>query len=113
MGYASKDTRERAVAAYKTGEYTQQEVAKMFGVHYKTIANWLKFDALGLEQKPLERGHPKRILNDYDLQVIALKLEAEPSATINDLMECTGKICSQSVYSRALSELGLSHKKKT
>lgn len=111
MGYATKDTRERAVAAYKSGKYTQQQVGAMFGVHYKTIVNWVRCDAEGREQIPLKRGHPPRILTEDDHKVISTVMEANPSTTINELMAHTGKVCSPSVYSRALAKLGLTYKK--
>ncbi|MDR2055629.1 MAG: helix-turn-helix domain-containing protein, partial [Desulfovibrio sp.] len=50
MPTASKDTRERAVEAYKTGRFTQQQLAEAYCVHYKTIQNWLKADACGESQ---------------------------------------------------------------
>ncbi|MDR1659728.1 MAG: helix-turn-helix domain-containing protein, partial [Desulfovibrio sp.] len=42
MSIASKDTRERAVEAYKNGAFTQRQLANAYCVHYKTIQNWLK-----------------------------------------------------------------------
>ncbi len=111
MKFASKDTRERAVAAYKSGQYTQADVARMFGVHYKTIQNWLKADAEGREQAPRPKGHLKRILNPEDLKKIDEIITENPSTTINQLMERIGKICTPEVYGRALKELGYTYKK--
>lgn len=111
MGFASKDTRERAVAAYKAGGRSQQEVAAMFGVHYKTIANWLKADAEGREQCPRPKGHLKRILDPDDLAKIDRIMTLEPSLTVPQLMQKIGKICSIGVYCRALKELGYTFKK--
>lgn len=111
MRFASKDTRERAVAAYKTGAFTQQEVAAMFGVHFKTIANWLKADAEGREQLPRPKGHLKRILEPEDLARIDEIVASEPSITMAELMQRIGKICSLGVYYRAVQELGYTFKK--
>lgn len=111
MKFASKDTRERAVAAYKTGKYTQQQIAAMFGVHYKTIANWLKADHEGREQCPRPKGHLRRILNPDDLAQIDQIMTLEPSTTVARLMDKIGKICTQDVYRRALKELGYTFKK--
>lgn len=111
MRFASKDTRERAVAAYKAGGRSQQEVASMFGVHYKTIANWLKADAEGREQCPRPKGHLKRILGPDDLARIDQIMTDDPSLTVPRLMRKIGKICSLGVYSRALKELGYTFKK--
>lgn len=111
MGFASKDTRERAVAAYKTGRYTQEQVAAMFGVHYKTIQNWMKADAEGRAQVPKPKGHLKRILEPDDLERIDQIMSQAPSTTIPMLMTQIGKFCSIGVYSRALKELGYTYKK--
>ncbi len=83
MKFASKDTREHAVAAYKSGQYTQTDVARMFGVHYKTIQNWLKADVAGREQVPRPKGLLKRILNPEDLKKIDEIITENPSTTIN------------------------------
>lgn len=111
MGFASRDTRERAVAAYKSGQYTQAQVGAMFGVHFKTLANWMKADAEGREQVPRKKGHMARILTPDDLARIDSIIQANPSTTIAGLMEAIGKFCSPNVYSRALKELGYTFKK--
>ena len=56
MAIASKELRTKAVEAYKTGKFTQQQLADAYGVHYKTIQNWLKADANGEGQEPKKRG---------------------------------------------------------
>jgi transposase len=61
MAIANKELRIRAVEAYKTGAFTQQQVAKAYRVHYKTIQNWLKADANGEDQTPKQRGCRQRI----------------------------------------------------
>lgn len=113
MKFASKDTRERAVSAYKSGKYSQSEVAQMFGVHYKTIQNWLKADAEGREQIPRPKGHLKRILDTADLKKIDELITENPSMTLVQLMEKIGKICTPEVYGRALKELGYTYKKNS
>lgn len=52
MTIASKELRIKAVEAYKTGKFTQQQLADAYCVHYKTIQNWLKADANNEEQVP-------------------------------------------------------------
>lgn len=113
MGFASKDTRDRAVAAYKTGNYTQAQVGEMYGVHYKTVANWMKADAEGREQIPREKGHARGILSPEDLEKIDEIMTANPSTTLNDLRRLVGKACSLPVYSRALKKLGFTFKKNS
>lgn len=113
MGYASKDARERAVAAYKTGQCTQQQVAAMFGVHYKTVANWLAADAAGRGQAIQPRGHRRSILDADDLSRIDQIVKSESSITLEGLMARIGKTCSLNVYGRALKKLGFTFKKNS
>lgn len=112
MPIASKDTRERAVAAYRTGRYTQQQVADMYQIHYKTLQNWLRCDERGEEQIPKKRGHPKPVLNDEDKAAIHNMVLKNPSITIASIITALGKTRSVSVIHRALVELGLTYKKK-
>lgn len=110
MAIASKDTRERAVAAYKSHNYTQSEVARMFGIHYKTLQNWLRCDERGEEQIPKKRGHPKPVLNDEHKIAIKNMVLENPSITIASIMKKLGT-GSQSVIQRALVKLGFTYKK--
>jgi len=67
--------KERAVLSYKSGEYTYEELGKLYGVHHTTIINWVNRDSRGqsLENRrsPLTGRQPK--LCDSDSQLI-LKL---------------------------------------
>lgn len=111
MSIASKDTRERAVAAYQTKLYTQAEVAKMFGIHYKTLQNWLRCYERGEEQIPKTRGHPKPALTDEQKQSIKKMVLENPSITIASIIEKLGT-GSTAVIHRALVALGFTYKKK-
>ena len=42
MNSPGKDFRQRAVAAYQSGEFTREEVAKMFGYTTSTIGHWMR-----------------------------------------------------------------------
>ena len=52
----SVDLRERAVAAYKRGGKTMEEVAVEFSVSQKTLSHWLKLEAETGSLKPRPRG---------------------------------------------------------
>lgn len=112
MPIASKDTRERAVAAYRTGKYTQSEVAQMYGIHYKTLQNWLRCDERGDEQIPNKRGCPKPALTEDDKTFIKELVLVNPSITIRCIICELGKNVSVSVVHKALRELGFTYKKK-
>ena len=57
MKIAGKDFRQRAVAAYQSGEFTREAVAKMFGYTTTTIGNWMRTFKKEGRITPLPRGH--------------------------------------------------------
>lgn len=111
MKITSQDTRERAVQAYRTGNYTQAEVAKMYGVHYKTLQYWLRADDRGEGQALKPRGRPKRSFSENDMKSIAHYIDENPAITLAEMKEKIGINCSLSVYWRAFHELGHTYKK--
>jgi len=112
MTIASQELRVRAVQAYKTGEFTQQQLADAYRVHYKTIQNWLKADTLGEPQVPKPRGHRQRILSkDEEFQVVEL-VRQDPSITLENIKAKLGKTCCLATIHRTLIRLGLTFKKK-
>jgi transposase len=85
MKIASQELREKAVAAYKNGNFTQQRLADAYGVHYKTIQNWLKADANGEKQAPKPRGHRPRIFSkDEEIELLEL-IHNDPSITLEKI----------------------------
>lgn len=54
MKIAGKDFRQRVVAVYQSGEFTREEVAKMFGYTTTTIGNWMRTD--------LQKGRPDHVV---------------------------------------------------
>jgi transposase len=113
MPIASKELRERAVAAYKTGAFTQQQLADAYRVHYKTIQNWLKADAKGEPQAPKPRGCRQRIFTkDEEVELLKI-IRDEPSITLEKIKLKFHKTCNVSVVHRTLLKLGMTYKKKT
>lgn len=113
MTIATKDTRFRAVEAYKTGAFTQQQLADAYCVHYKTIQNWLKVDAAGEEQVPKQRGHRMRIFSDdEEIELISL-IRDNPSITLEAIKTRFNKTCNTSVVYRTLLRLEITYKKNS
>lgn len=110
MTIASKELR---VKAYKTGKFTQQQLAVAYGVHYKTIQNWLRADERGEEQTPKPRGHRPRIFNKDEEQELILLINDDPSITLEEIRSRFNKTCSISVVHRTLIRLGFTYKKKS
>ena len=107
----SEDLRKAAVTAYRQGGKSQSEIAALFGIHYKTLQNWLRMHDAGLPQKPLGKGHRPRILGSEHLENIRNEILKNNSLTVWELRKIIGINCSLGVYKRALKELGFSYKK--
>jgi len=113
MSIASQELRERAVEAYKTGSFTQQQLADAYRVHYKTIQNWLKADARGEPQAPKPRGCRPRIFSkDEEIELVEL-VNNEPSITLEKIKIKFCKTCNVSVVHRTLLKLGITFKKNS
>lgn len=111
MSQASKDTRERAIEAWKAGRPIN-EICKVIGITRKTFYNWRKRDAEGGEQRPLPKGHPPRLLNEAHLAKIRELCQANSSIYAREIRAELGLECDLGVIYRALAELGLTFKKK-
>jgi transposase len=113
MSIASKDTRERAVEAYKNGVFTQQQLANAYCVHYKTIQNWLKADAMGEPQEPKQRGCRPRVFSKDEEAELAKLIREDPSITLKNIKITFNKDCNVSVIHRTLLKLGITYKKNS
>lgn len=107
----SEDLRKAAIAAYRESHKSQFEIAKLFGVHYNTLKNWLRMDEAGKEQKPQGKGHRPRLLNSEHLKIIHNAILKNNSLTMTELRQIVGIECSLGVYQRALKQMGFSYKK--
>jgi transposase len=113
MKHANQELKKRAVEAYKTGAFTQQQLADAYCVHYKTIQNWLKADANGEGQVPKPRGHRPRIFSkNEEVDLLELIHEA-PSTTLEKIKLIFNKNCNVSVIHRTLARLGITYKKNS
>lgn len=111
MSLASKDTRERAIEAWKSGQPIEQ-ICKIVGITRKTFYNWRKRAAEGCEQIPLPKGRPPRTLNEAHMARIKELCEANNSIYAREIRAELGLKCDLGVIYRALAELGLTFKKK-
>ena len=112
----SNDLRHRIVEAYESGEYTQDEVAELFGVCTATIRNLLrrKRETGSPDALPHAGGRAPRLQEEERRQVPALVKEHD-DATLAELgkvveQEFT-KSLSPSSLCRLLQALGLPRKK--
>jgi transposase len=112
MKITPADTRQRALAACKTGQYTQELVARMFNVCRKTLVNRLKIERTEQRSAPLPRGHKSEAFSDAEKSHLILIIKANPDLTLQQIREKTGKNCSIQTIHTTLKRLGL-HLKNT
>jgi len=113
MPIASQELRERAVEAYRTGAFTQQQLAAAYRVHYKTIQNWLKADTRGEAQAPKPRGCRPRIFSKDEEAELLVLIRDDPSITLEKIKFKFHKTCNVSVIHRTLLKLGITFKKNS
>lgn len=116
MAY-SQDLRERAVAAVEAGDYTQAEVAGIFGVSLSSLEKWLKQKRTtgSLALRTHECGR-ERTLGTPEIEVvIRVAVAAQPDVTLDELCEQvkakTQVVARPSMMCRELAVLGLRRKK--
>lgn len=112
----SVDLRERAVAAYRRGGRTMEEVAAEFSVSAKTLSHWLKLeDETGrLEPRPRGGGNFSALQGEV-LETLKGQVRIQPDATVQEHLEAlvarTEVHTSSSSVWRALRREGLRLKK--
>ena len=111
MRISSAEIRERALKAYRTGDYTQKEVASIFQVSARTFQRWLKQYHKHGSTEPGKRGHRVAVYRGEGLRRLDRLIAQNPDATLEELRELTGKSCSLMAVQRAVVRLGYSLKK--
>jgi len=111
------DLRKRIVAAIESGEYTNLEIAEMFGVHetfiYKLLRHYRKHGTL----EPLPRGGGAvLILKEEHLPILQSIVEEFPDAILEELRDLMEKRAGIKVsiwtIRRALNKLDITRKKR-
>ena len=111
MGISSSDIRQRALTAHESGQGTQEEIAKLFGISTRTFQRWWKqYERTGTTS-PRKRGHRTAVYSGKDLKRLDRVIDKHPDATLEELREFTGKSCSIMAVQRAVVRLGYSLKK--
>ena len=111
MSIASKEVRERAIAAYKAGGVTQSQVASLYGVDVSTFERWWQRYRRSGQSSPLPRGHRHAVYEGPDAEKLDALLRERPDATLEELREATGKDCSIMAVHRATRRLDWRYKK--
>ena len=111
MGIASSELRQRALAAYQTGKGTQEDVAVLYGISTRTFQRWCKQYKRTGSTHPKKRGHRVAVYTGKELVRLDRTVVKYPDATLEELRELTGKLCSIMAVQRAVVRLGYSLKK--
>ena len=105
----SRDLRERVLAAYDRGERTKP-IAKMFGVSPAWARRLKQTRRETGRTDPLPMGGATVV--KIDMARLAELVQEQPDATLRELRERLGNVCSESAVCMALQRLGLSYKKR-
>lgn len=110
----SNDLRERIVAAVERGEYSQRELADLFGVDLSSLVRLLqRYRQTGSVQPQPHRGGPPRKRDDQAQARLRDLGHDQPDATLAELRDRLGVSCSLMTIDRALKRRRLTRKKKT
>lgn len=118
-GPYSLDLRKKAVLSYEEGKGTQNEIAKQFGIGYRTLKEWLYLKKTTGDVKPKEHIHrgPLPIIDDQGLAYIKQLVEKNPDIIISELRKLYAKKFKIKIavgtMSNALAKLNLRRKKKS
>ena len=112
----SLDLRQKVVSKYNSGELTQDEVSKLFGIGLSTFKRWhTMYETTGnLEPITEKTGRPAKIDQD-GFSIIEKAVTLNNTITLEDLSNLYFKKCKvrvgKSILSRALAKLNLNRKK--
>jgi transposase len=111
----SQDLRRRVIAALKTGQQTQVEIADTFGVHLSTVEKWWRRWRETRTCAVLPQVHgPRRALRD-SAAFLRTEVKRQPDVTLPELCarvaEAQGVSASPSMMCRELRRLRLPRKK--
>jgi len=111
MSIASKEVRERAIAAYEAKQGTQAQIAAMYGVSVSTFERWwTRYRRTG-ETAPRPRGHNPCALSKADRKRLEALLDAHPDLTLAQLREVLNVRCSLVTIHNTTRRLGWRYKK--
>ena len=110
---ASQSVRERAIAAYESGQGSQQDVAAMFGIHLRTFQRWLGRARKDGEFAPRPRGHRRPAFDGPLLTELDELVSSNPDITLGQIAEHFSRrvTCSLQAVHNALSRLDWRYKK--
>ena len=111
MSIASEEVRRRAIAAYRSGKGTQQQIAEFFCVGLRTFARWwAQFQQDG-QTAPKPRGHNPPALDPEEMKALDRLSRRRSDLTLAQMRDALGKDCSLVTIRNATIRLGWRYKK--
>ena len=110
---ASKEVRQRAIEAYRSGNGSQEHIAKLYRVSKRAFQKWLAAYREEGRLAPLPRGHNPPSFSGDNLTALDQYVEAHPDATLAELQKAFADrvICSDVTIHNTLKRLGWQYKK--
>lgn len=112
----SLDLRQKVISKYNSGELTQDEVSKLFGIGLSTFKRWHNMHKNTGNLEPIieKEGRPAKI-DQIGFTIIENAVKSNNTITLEDLSNLYFKKrkvrVGRSILSRALAKLNLNRKK--
>ena len=113
MRILCKELRQRAIKAYKTGQYTQAHLAEVYGVSRKTINNWVRIERTEHRCESLPRGHRRESFTDEEKKRLTQLVKENPGMTLEQLRATMNKNCTIQTVHNTLRRLDYFLKKNS
>ncbi len=109
----SQDLRKRILDTVQRGDGTLRQIVRRFLVSVSFVTRLLQLHRStgSLEPRPHGGGNPA-VLGPEDLEQLRELVRQQPDATLEELRQRLGALCSLMTIARALRQLGLPRKKK-
>ena len=111
MGIATREVRQRAIEAYRSGKGTQQQIADFFGIGLRTFARWWEQYQHHGQLAPKPRGHNPPALDEKDMRALDRLIRKRSDLTLAQMRDALGKSCSLVAIHYATIRLNWRYKK--
>ena len=113
MNAYSMDLRTRVVQAWEAGEGTRAQLAERFRLHVRTVGRWLgRYRATGSVAPGLAGGGRQAVFHGDTLDRLRRAVDETPDATLDELAQTCGVVCSRMAVITGLKKLNRRRKKK-
>ena len=111
MGIATREVRQRAIEAYRSGKGTQQQIADLFGIGLRTFARWWEQYQHHGQLAPRPRGHNPPALDEKEMRALDHLIRKRSDLTLAQMRDALDKSCSLVAIHYATLRLNWRYKK--